>query len=184
MIATSKRLILTARNLCIEARFYECLYADNSSGKTVVELKQSIFNLLKQNGFSFDSSTFDENGKFRGDNYGNYELEKITMADFQKIEADVFVKELKYYLENLFLQYQDLPDNEKRDFIKTVVASCDLFIDFTAKNIEVFEFAIDNPEMGLKRHKHYSLWEHFKSYIIFFSKGSNNSFTYLQIGFD
>lgn len=184
MIPTSKRLILTARDLCIEARLYECFYTDYSSGKTVVELKQSIFNLLKKNGFSFDINTFDENGKFRGDNYGNYELEKIVLSDFQKIETNLFIKELENYLENIFFQYQDSPNNEKKYFIETVASSCNLFIDFTAKNIEVFGFAIDNAEMDLKKHKHYSLWEHFKSYIIFFSKGSNNSFTYLQIGFD
>lgn len=184
MITASKKLILTARDLFIEARFYECQHITVNSTTTRENAKNVIFDSLKQKGFSFDNNSFDENGKFRGDNYGNYELEKITLFDFRKVKPNQFITEIEKYLSIIFLKYSNQIGRQQNDFIKTVTTSCNLFIDFNLNDIEIFELDIENSELELKRHKHYSLWEHFKSYIIFFSQGESNSFTYIEFGFD
>jgi hypothetical protein len=184
MMITTKGMILTARPMLVETRFYECINPTLKPSSTTSEVKFRNFALLKERGFSFDHNTFDEKGVFKGDNYGNYLLEQITLFDFEKIENEYFISKLDSHLRKIFQKYFDNIDSEKESYIRTVITSSDLFIDFTVESLEIFELNTNSPELNLKRHKYYTLWEHFKSYIFFFNRGSNNNFVYLQIGFD
>lgn len=184
MITASKRLLLTARDFFMEVRFYECRLTNVSGEIAKEDAKKRIFDSLKKRGFSFDHNFLDETGVFRGDNYGNYELGKIVLSDFKEIKPNEFIAEIEKYLSSIFLKYFEQIDRQKNDFIKTVTTSCNLFIDFSLKDIEILEFAIENSALESKRHKFYSLWEYFKSYIVFFSHGGNDSFTYIEFGYD
>lgn len=184
MILAQKFMILSARSLCMEARIYACINPDLNLSLSRSEVMLDHFEKLKSRGFSFDVNTQDDEGRFRGDNYANYRLEDILLSDFHKIERGDFVSSIDLYCKGIFRKYFGEINSEMESYVQALVSSCDFFMDLDNVSMEIFEFKSESKELDSKRHSYYSLWEHFKSYILFFNKGEPNEFVYVQIGFD
>jgi hypothetical protein len=184
MILVQKLMILSARSLNMEARVYACTSPELDPSLSRSEAMLDHFEQLKSRGFSFDVNTQDDNGRFRGDNYANYKLVEILLSDFDKVERGNFVSSIDLYCKRIFSKYFGEINLEMESYVQALASSFDFFIDLNYVGMEIFEFKSESKELDSKRHAHYSLWEHFKSYILFFNKGEPKDFVYIQIGFD
>jgi hypothetical protein len=169
----------TARALAVETRIYECINTSLNNKNSIIDSIKLNFEILKKRGFSFVPETFDENNNFRGDNYGNYRLSDIKLSDFSKIKEKSINENITQYLEALF--GKDDLNREQLNYVN-VINSALLF--FVTDSTFAYELNVKELDKSDKRHKHYSLWEHFKSYIIFCNNNRRENFVYIEIGFD
>src|SRR5688572_25902299 len=127
MLQSNNGLIFTARDLRVETRIYECVNTDLPDSLGRKEIMEANFSLLKQRGFSFDKATLDATGKYRGDNYGNYYLDLISIDDFIPLGSASFVNSIDEYYKTLFAN-NEISAREQTIYAKTVLNALKFFV--------------------------------------------------------
>jgi hypothetical protein len=145
------------------------------------EIIDYIFEKLKYAGFNFDYTTKDETGKIKGDNYGNYYLPRITLADFMLINPHEVLQNIETYIQGLLKRNADWYYQHRGEIFANKILT---LIEYCVKSPKYcFELLVDTEKFPEKKHPVYTLYEHFKSFILFFNDDNKENVVYIEIGY-
>lgn len=132
-----------------------------------------FFELLKKHNFYLDK----QNSYSPNSNYSNYELGKIEISDFIKIDKTRFFSIINSDLTNWSKVYDCISTSELDWFINLTQTQ---ILSFTERYSQVYIFKLPANLEHNKRHKYFSLYEFFLSFIIF-EESISESFCYGEL---
>ena len=181
-IDVNNRIIFGCTEVCMGANVVDCrlrdyiLIDDNN-------IDQIVFDSLKERRFDFEQREYGFVVDELITNYGNYQLDKITLDSFKIIPSDSISAFLKNHFESIFTS-DEIDPLFKQRYITTVLKMVELFPGEDINNFRVYVLDVEKLESQNIKHEFVGWWEHFLTLLIVYRGERKGCFTYINLGFD
>jgi hypothetical protein len=181
-IDIKNRIIFACDEVCMGTHIVDCRLCDYWSVDDS-NIDQIIFDSLMERKFDFEQREYGFVVNELISNYGNYQLDKITLESFKIIPSDSLSSFLKSHFESIFTS-DEIDAVFKEKYITTVLQMAELFLGENVNNYKVFVLDVEKLESQNIKHEFVDWWEHFLTILIVYRGERRGRFTYINFGFD
>jgi hypothetical protein len=181
-IDIKNKIIFACDEVCMGSRIVDCRLRDYWSVDDN-KIDQIAFDSLKDRRFDFEQREYGFVVDELITNYGNYQLDKITLDSFKIIPSDSISAFLKNHFESIFTS-DEIDPLFKQRYITTVLKMVELFPGEDINNFRVFVLDVEKLESQNIKHEFVDWWEYFLTILIVYRGEKRGRFTYISFGFD
>lgn len=181
-IHVHNRIIFACAEVCMGSHIVDCSLRDYWAIDDS-NIDQIVFDSLKERRFDFEQREYGFVVDELITNYGNYQLDKITLDSFKIIPSESISAFLKNHFESIFTS-DEIDPLFKQRYITTVLKMVELFPGEDINNFRVFVLDVEKLENQNIKHEFVGWWEHFLTFLIVYRGEKRGRFTYINFGFD
>lgn len=181
-IDVKNRIIFACAEVCMGSHIVDCSLRDYWSVDDN-NIDQIVFDSLMERRFDFEQREYGFVVNELITNYGNYQLDKISLDSFKIIPSDSISEYLKNHFESIFAT-DEIDPLFKQRYITTILKMAELFLDDDLDNYRVFVLDVEKLENQNIKHEFVGWWEHFLTLLIVYRGERKGRFTYINFGFD
>ncbi len=181
-IDVHNRIIFACDEVCMGTHIVDCSLRDYWAIDDS-NIDQIVFDSLMERKFDFEQRQYGFVVNELITNYGNYQLNKISLDSFKIISFNSLRALLENHFEYMF-HSDEIDPIFKTKYFTTIINMVELFPGEDLNNYRVYVLDVDKLESQNIKHEFVSWWDYFLTILIVYRGEKRGRFTYISFGFD